>query len=86
MRKVGEKIIRESVNMINTPPPCDFDAVAIGSIARGEATPYSDLEYLFLVDRQTDEVIRYFELLAVTSYFVIGNISWLWTTRCDIRK
>ena len=74
MRKFGERIIRESVNMIITPPPCAFDAVAIGSIARGEATPYSDLEYLFLVDRQTDDVMHYFEILAVTSYFIMGNL------------
>ena len=74
MRKLGERIIWESVNMINTPPPCEFDAVAIGSTARGEATPYSDLEYLFLVDRQTDDVMHYFELLALTSYFIMGNI------------
>ena len=44
MRKFAGKIIEMSVNMLKQNAPCSFEAVAIGSIARGEATPYSDLE------------------------------------------
>jgi hypothetical protein len=44
--------------------------VGLGSVAKGEATPYSDLEYAFIVE-QDDE---YFEKLAVDSYFRIGNL------------
>ena len=69
------RIIQESVQLLNITPPCEFDAVAIGSIARGEATPYSDLEYLFLVEKDTPETIQYFEMLAITSYFLIGNLA-----------
>ena len=75
MGEFAGSIIRESVELLNIRPPCEFDAVAIGSIARGEATPYSDLEYLFLVEKKTPETIRYFEMLALTSYFLIGNLS-----------
>ena len=39
MRAFGERIIEESVNSICSPPPVTIEAVAIGSIARGEATP-----------------------------------------------
>ena len=62
MREFGERIINESLNIISTQPPVIFEAVAIGSIARGEATPYSDLEYLLLVEKQTDGSAQYFEL------------------------
>ena len=74
MREFGERIIKESVNIINTPPPVMFEAVAIGSIARGEATPYSDLEYLLLVEKQTEGSAQYFELLSMVSYFIMGNL------------
>ena len=53
-------------------PPCSFEVVAIGSMARGEMTPYSDLEYLFLV--QDSRHRDYFHTLAVISYFMIANL------------
>lgn len=53
---------------------CDFCVVAMGSLARWEATPYSDLEFLFLIAFRSDIVIEYFEKLAVTMYFLIGNL------------
>ena len=71
MGEFAGRIIRESVQLLNIIPPCEFDAVAIGSVARGEATPYSDLEYLFLVKKKTPKTIQYFEMLALTSYFLI---------------
>ena len=55
-------------------PPCSFAVIAMGSFGRGEAIPYSDLEYLFLIEEKSDDNISYFEKLAVTSYFVIGNL------------
>ena len=42
-------IVTCAVGMITQKPPCSFTVVGIGSLARGEATPYSDLEYLFLL-------------------------------------
>ena len=75
MGEFAGRIIRGSVQLLNITPPCEFDAVAIGSIARGEATPYSELEYLFLVKKKTPKTIQYFEMLALTSYFLIGNLA-----------
>ena len=54
--------------------PCSFSVVRMGSLAKGETTPYSDLEFLFLIDRRTEEMMKYFERLAVTAYFIIGNL------------
>lgn len=68
------KIIQASIDALVQKPPCDFQAVAIGSLPKGEATPYSDLEYLFLVEKKTEMTVRYFENLAMTSYFLIGNL------------
>ena len=64
--------IMEKATTICGAPPCQFSAVAIGSMARGETTPYSDLEFFFLV-ANTDSM-TYFRRLAVTVYFIIGNL------------
>ena len=74
MMNFAGKIIQASIDALVQKPPCDFQAVAIGSLPKGEATPYSDLEYLFLVEKKTEMTVRYFENLAMTSYFLIGNL------------
>ena len=74
MQDLAGEVISHSVNSLINEPPCDFNAVALGSLARGEATPYSDLEYLFLIENRTATSVQYFEKLAVTSYFFIGNL------------
>ena len=74
MKNFARRVIERSVQVLNTKPLCDFEAVAIGSIARGEATPFSDLEFLFLIERHTEETVGYFEMLAMTSYLIMGNL------------
>ena len=64
--------IMEQATTICGAPPCQFSAVAIGSMARGETTPFNDLEFFFLVEN-TDSM-TYFRRLAVTVYFIIGNL------------
>ena len=70
---LSERIVSESVRLLKQQPPCSFSAVAIGSLARDEATPYSDLEYMFLVEDVSTEKCQYFEDLAITSYFLMAN-------------
>ena len=72
MRNFARLVLEERV--LKTKPACAFETVAIGSIAYGEATPYSDLEYLFLIKNRAKKTVRYFEILAITSYFLIGNL------------
>ena len=67
-------VIEESVQILTQKPPCEFQALAIGSLAKGEATPYSDLEFLFLLEKRTPANEEYLEILAITAYFVIGNL------------
>ena len=74
MKVLIGKILQHSIKMIDCPQPCKFSAVALGSLAKGEATPYSDLEFMILVERKTDEMIKYIELLAMSVYFMIGNL------------
>ena len=64
-----EYIVMSSMGLLEA-PPCAFCVIGLGSIARGEATPYSDLEYAFIVEHDHE----YFTQLAVDSYFRINNI------------
>lgn len=60
MAAFTRQIIKVSVGMIKPGrQPCDFEAVAFGSLARGEATPYSDLEFFFLVEHKTPKIMMY---------------------------
>ena len=68
----SRSIILSSMEMLDE-PPCSFSVIGLGSIARGEATPYSDLEYGFLVESGFSNH-KYFTDLAVESYFCIGNL------------
>ena len=68
------RIIKESVKVLTLNPPCEFQAVAIGSLAKAEATPYSDLEFFFLLDAKNTVNEEYFEMFALTTYFLIGNL------------
>ena len=77
MVKFAGNVMEKSVNALyekDCKPPCQFSVVVMGSLARGEATPYSDIEYMFLVQDSAQQNLEYFETLAVTTYFVIGNI------------
>jgi len=68
-------VIDSSVDTLSTSGlniPCSFAVIGLGSVARGTATPYSDLEYVFVIE--SDSHIDYFTKLAVDSYFKIGNM------------
>ena len=74
IRDFTNTIIQRSIDLCKQPQPCKFAAVAMGLLARGETTPYSDLEFLFLVEEKTSYNIEYFRLLAMTIFFLIGNL------------
>jgi len=75
MVKFAKMIFEYSVESLISQPPCSFCVMALGSLAKGEATPYSDIEYLFLIETATPDNINYFERLALSSYFIIGNLA-----------
>ena len=68
MKALTGKILQHCIKMTGCPQPCKFSAVRLGSLVKGEATPYSDLELMFLVKEKTDDANKYFELLAMSLY------------------
>lgn len=74
MLKFVNLIVEEAVSICGK-SPCLFSVAALGSLARGETTPYSsNLEFMFLDDAKDKSTEPYFELLAMTVYFIIGSL------------
>ncbi|MCE5315870.1 MAG: tetratricopeptide repeat protein [Parachlamydia sp.] len=44
-------------------PPCDYTLLCLGSFARKEMSPYSDLEFAFLVEKSSLKELDYFRKL-----------------------
>ena len=56
------EIFNECIQLIQAYPPCKYELVSIGSLAREEMTPYSDIEYLLLIENENE--LDYFQKLA----------------------
>ena len=57
-------------------PPCNYAIIALGSVARMEATPFSDLEFAILYsDPGIEEQIGYFRIMShfIHILFIIEN-------------
>ena len=83
MIEMAHLVVERAVGALRWQPPCGFSVVGIGSLGRGEATPYSDIEYLFLVEDKTQ---IYFEQLAVLTYFLIGAFNETKLSSLDITE
>ena len=64
-------IIRDAIRICGEAPG-DYAVIALGSLARAEATFYSDLEFMFVISNENTEA--YFQDLAITIYFLIANL------------
>ena len=54
--------------------PCDYAVIALGSLAREEATPFSDVEFAVLVDAENPRTLSYFRCLTHLLYQIVLDL------------
>ncbi len=62
-KKLLGSLILDAQGLLGT-PPVQWACIGMGSMARGEMCPYSDLEFAFLIGKKTEENLGYFRTLA----------------------
>ena len=62
-KKMFGTLILDSQEIIGK-PPVDWACIGMGSMARNEMCPYSNIEFAFLIEKKTEQALTYFRILA----------------------
>jgi ankyrin repeat protein/Tfp pilus assembly protein PilF len=66
-------LIKEAQQALG-PPPVQWACMGMGSMSRDEMCPYSDIEFAFLIEKETPEALIYFRRLAQLLQLQIINL------------
>lgn len=73
MKEFMKIILNQSIKKVGS-PPCAFALVGLGSLARQEMTPFSDYEFIFLIETDTEENRAYFRKLTYYMHIRVLNL------------
>jgi tetratricopeptide (TPR) repeat protein len=66
-------ILKDAMHRLG-PPPVKWACVGMGSCARAEMCPYSDLEFVFIIEKETISSLRYFRIVSKLLQLMIINV------------
>ena len=73
MRIVLVDMVKECVDAMG-PAPCLYAVVVLGDFATEEFTPYTDLEFMVLIDEESSKIVEYFQRFVVYLQFKVLNL------------
>ena len=73
MKQFLAGIINECLELLGT-PPCDYDVIVLGSLARNEMTPYSDFEWAILTNSEEEKCKVFFRNLTNLVHLQVGLV------------
>lgn len=73
VRKILETLINESIALLGA-APCSYAVMGLGSMAREEMAPYSDLEFAFLIKEPSPDNLDFFRKVYQALSFKIINM------------
>lgn len=81
------EIIEECLDVLGK-PPCNYEVILLGSLAREEMTPYSDIEWAILTSSEDEECKTFFRNLTNLVHFQVSKIlkSFFNFTWNDVKK
>lgn len=66
-------LLEEAIRLKGQEPPTRFAMVGLGSMSRDEICPYSDVEFLFLIENDCEENRAYFRSISrIMDFFIIN--------------
>ncbi|MBX9586379.1 MAG: tetratricopeptide repeat protein [Gammaproteobacteria bacterium] len=74
LKKLITKMIRKCFEVMLPPQYCQYSIIVLGSLAREEATPYSDFEWAILINDASKKNIDYFRRLTELVWIKILNL------------